>query len=156
MKSRISTICAVLLAAASCVPVLSAQSNVNLKMRVPFPFQYGTVQFAPGLCQGDMLNPETLRLTCGSRTSIKIAVYGTLPLTSRTSFAVFKKYGNRYFLEEIRLSDARITIIESQAEKHAARELEARGESPSLVEVGLLEKLPASHGRRISRSSTNS
>jgi len=73
---------------------------------------------------------------------MKIAVYGTLPVTSRTSFAVFKKYGNRYFLEEIQLSDSHIKIIESQAERHAARELLARGETPSLVEVALLKSLP--------------
>lgn len=141
MKSRISAMCAVLLAAASCVPVLSAQTQVHLKMQVPFAFQYGTMQFAPGLCRGDMPNPVILRLTCGSRTVMKIADYGTLPVTSRTSFAVFKKYGNRYFLEEIQLSDSHIRIIESQAERHAARELLARGETPSLVEVALLKNL---------------
>lgn len=142
MKSRIFTMCAVLLAAASCVPVLSAQDQVHLNMQVPFAFQYGTVRFAPGLCRGDMPNPVILRLTCGSHAVMKIAVYGTLPVTSPASFAVFKKYGNRYFLEEIQLADSHITIIESQAEKRAARELATRGGSPSLVEVALLEKLP--------------
>lgn len=142
MKSHIRLMCAVLLAVASCAPVLSAQTDTHLKMQVPFAFQYGPTYFAPGMCRGDMPNPMILRLTCGSRTAMKIAVYGTHSASSQASFALFKKYGDRYFLEEIQTADAHITIIESKTEKRAARELAAKGGSPTLVEVALLEKLP--------------
>lgn len=141
MKSHIRGISAILLAIISFAPALCAQSKIDAEMQVPFAFQYGAQRFAPGSCQIRNIGPYILQLRCGSSSAAAMVRYDIDYRAPRTGSALFRKYGDRYFLEEIRTaaSPARIRIYQSKWQKQAARELEARNEAATLVELALVE-----------------
>jgi hypothetical protein len=59
---------------------------------------------------------------------------------ARTSVVIFKKYGDRYFLEQVREAGAvtHIDVLQSQAEKRATRELASRGTEATQIALALL------------------
>ena len=141
MKSHVRRLVAVLLAVGSCVPALCAESKSHLTMRVPFAFQFGAQRFAPGTCRIYDVTPYVLQLKCGSSLGTAMVRDDIDFRTVRPGYALFRKYGDRYFLVEIRPSNstARVRIYESGWEKQAARELEAERRSPTLVKLALIE-----------------
>lgn len=141
LKSPLRTLFAVLLAAGSGVPALHAQSQLNLKMKVPFAFQYGEQRLAPGTYRMNMMDPYVMQLQSGSHSARAMVSCWIEPGSVRTGHALFRKHGDRYFLEEIwaASSGAHLRIYQSVREKRADRELESEGEGPAQVQLSLLE-----------------
>ena len=119
MKSsfRITALATLVAALASLYPAMHAQTTLNGSVNVPFSFDYGTKHFAPGAYTLTMYSHDCL-IVRSSRSH-----YGTMALV-RTDFELtgpevsqvtFRKYGDRYFLEEVLATDGEhITVIESK------------------------------------------
>ena len=148
MKSHIRILSAVLLAVAFSVPALYAQSDLNVQMKVPFAFQYSAQRFAPGTCRMNMAGQFILVLRCGSTSAMAMVQLEVDPRPAGSAYALFRKHGDRYFLEQIWPGvHTHLTVYESQLEKRSAREVEAKGGgAPTLVEVALVQPVsPVKH-----------
>jgi hypothetical protein len=143
MKSNLRTIAlAALVAVASSAPALHAQDSlIYARVNVPFSFDYGTTHFAHGTYILSMNRDNTVLTVRNNASSARvIAQLGFDPTPVKTSHVTFRKYGDRYFLEEIAIagSDSRVSVRESKAEKNAARELASRGADATQVALALL------------------
>ncbi len=141
MKSSIRNFAvATFVALASLAPAMHAQlATDSARVNVPFSFDYGKTHFAHGVYTITMTGMNVL--TVRSRTESAMAVVRTAfdPGRRVTSQAIFKKYGDRWFLEEVRIAGGPdITVNESAAEKSAASELAQRGSQPATLALAFL------------------
>lgn len=141
LKSPLRSLFAVLLAAGSGASALHAQSQLNLKMKVPFAFQYGEQRLAPGTYRMNMMDSYVLQLQSGPHSARAMVSCWIESRSVRTGHALFRKHGDRYFLEEIWVasSGAHLRIHQSVREKRAGQELASEGEGPDQVQLSLLE-----------------
>jgi hypothetical protein len=142
MKSNIRTIAlATLVAIASLSQTLHAQTlAVPVRVDVPFSFDYGSQHFGHGVYVL-RTNTEHVLIVRSNRNSGMAMVQNSYdPTPAKTSVVVFKKYGDRYFLQEVRMAGAanHIDVIQSQAERRATRELASRGTEATQVALALL------------------
>lgn len=146
----IGLISAGLLATGPLAATLHAQINSPYaQVVVPFSFDYGTTHFGAGTYTIDTTRSNVLILRGRSH---QVAMVFARPEYARqsvkASHVVFEKYGDRFFLTEVWTASRStyLTVYESEAEKHAAREMASRGTSPARVEEALLIAPHASNG----------
>ncbi|MFZ0274943.1 MAG: hypothetical protein WB524_05960 [Acidobacteriaceae bacterium] len=147
MTSNLRSIAlAALVAVASLSQTLHAQSDlIHSQVTVPFSFDYGKAHFGQGTYVINMIDQNVLSIrTVEGKTTMVMAQLSFEPSAAKSSVVTFKKYGDRYFLEEVSIagSDAHVSVYESQAEKHAARELAMRGQEATQVALALLPQHP--------------
>jgi hypothetical protein len=143
MKSsfRIIALATLVATFASLSPAMHAQTKLTASVNVPFPFDYGTKHYAPGVYALKMDNPNFLLIDSRNGGGMAIVQTGSEPNSSGGNQVIFRKYGDRYFLAEVLLADRgdRITVFESKAEKRAAnREQVMNGTAPTQVALALL------------------
>ncbi len=142
MKSsfRITALATLVAALALLTPAMHAQTTLTVRVNVPFAFDYGTTHFAPGAYTLTMDSADSLIVRgtrVGAIANVETAMDSTRPGTSQ---AIFSKYGDRYFLEEVVIANGKhITVNESNAERRAAnREFVMSGSKPSQVALTLV------------------
>lgn len=144
MTSQIRTIAlAALVAIASLTPALHAQNTIRAQVTVPFSFDYGTTHFGRGtyIISMNGENAMVVRNRETSQTAMILAQLNESPVLASNSQVTFKRYGDRWFLEQVSIagSGTSASAYESKAEQHAARELASRGgEGPVQVALALL------------------
>ena len=142
MKSALRTIAlAALVSVAFVAPALRAQDRPIARVNVPFSFDYGMAHFPRGTYTLIMTSPDILliRNNAGAAIHVVQTAWGRAQANG-SSRVVFNQYGDRYFLEQVMISGSGIRIIvpESNAEKHATRELVLRGAQENQVAVAFL------------------
>jgi hypothetical protein len=147
MKSGIRTSSIRTIALATLVSIASLSQTLHAQITspaarvdVPFSFDYGTTHFSSGVYILTMngQNLLTVRHYDRAATAMVRADWSMTP--ARTSVVIFKKYGDRYFLEQVREAGAvtHIDVLQSQAEKRATRELASRGTEATQIALALL------------------
>jgi hypothetical protein len=122
MHSRLVTAFATAAALATIAPA-QAQTEVHLMARVPFAFAVGNANLPSDTYNLTRMNGHREMLFLrGERTGALVrADEVRLPRTDAQPSLVFHRYGNQYFLREIRWEDtARLDLPETKAERDAA------------------------------------
>jgi hypothetical protein len=86
---------------------LSSQAQgpgVIVRMNVPFGFETGTRHFAAGVYTIRMENAHALLIRGVSTSGLALASIEDNGVAAKAGKAVFKRYGDRYFLREISLA----------------------------------------------------
>lgn len=120
--SRLVTAFAAVAALATVAPAL-AQTEVHLTARVPFAFTVGDASLPGDTYNLSRMNGHREMLFLrGDRTGALVrAEEVRLPRTDAEPSLVFHRYGDQYFLREIRWEDtARLDFPETTAERTAA------------------------------------
>jgi hypothetical protein len=120
--SRLVTTFAAVAALATVAPAV-AQTEVHLVARVPFAFSVGNANLPSDTYHLSRMNGHREMLFLrGDRTGALVRVDETrLPRTDVEPSLVFHRYGDQYFLREIRWEDtARLDLPETKAERDAA------------------------------------
>ena len=120
--SRLVTAFAAVAALATVAPVL-AQTEVHLVARVPFAFTVGNANLPGDTYNLSRMNGHREMVVLrGDRTGALVRVNEErLPRTDAEPSLVFHRYGDQYFLREIRWEDsARLDLPETKAERNAA------------------------------------
>ena len=146
MKSsfRITALATLVAAIASLTPAMHAQMNLTARVDVPFQFDYGKKHFGPGVYTISKDGPNFLTvLSRNGGGAMAIVQTDSEPNLRSGEKVIFHKYGDRYFLAEVLIADRgeRITVSESNAEKHADREYREQiknGLAPTQVALTLL------------------
>ena len=144
MKSILRTLAlATLAATASLSLTLHAQTSlIHAQVTVPFSFDYGTTHFGQGTYIIAMIGDNTLLLRNRASTQSGMAVIQTSfdPTPAKKGVVTFRKYGDRYFLEEVSIagSETHVSVYQPKAERNAVRELASRGEEGTQVALALL------------------
>jgi len=144
MTSQIRNIAlAALVAAASLAPALHAQNSIiHARVNVPFSFDYGTTHFSRGTYVITMSGDDALlvRNRMTSQSAMVLARLDESPIPADASLVTFKKYGDRWFLENVQIAGngTSVSVYESKAERQAAQELASRGQDATQVALALL------------------
>ncbi len=142
MKSNIRAfVVTALFAATSLVPAVHAQTGTVVKVNVPFAFDCGPSHFAPGTYTLNMIRMNTMLVRSPHNAGLVMTESDYSLKPNKTGIAVLRKYGDRYFLEELWLPDSttHIKVYESKWERRAATELASEGRNPSTIELALLD-----------------
>jgi hypothetical protein len=121
---------------------LHAQSTaLEGGFNIPFSFDCGDAHLSPGVYILTIKDGRVLTLRSSRNYTVMAIVrtgYGRR--STETSQASFEKYGDRYFLREIRIGGSLMTswVNESSSEKRAAREFRVRGQAGTQVALTLL------------------
>jgi hypothetical protein len=110
------------------------------KINVPFAFETGSGHhFAPGVYSVRMVSLHTLLLRGDSDSALTTASAEDNDQPAKTGKAIFRKYGNQYFLSQITVAGrSRLVCFEhSKAESRA--QVAAERTPPTNVELALLE-----------------
>jgi hypothetical protein len=145
MKSNLRTIVlASLVAIASLSQTLHAQTSFAARVDVPFSFDYGTKHFAHGVYTLSMDGQHTLTLRSNASVATAMVQMSYDPTPTKNSVVVFKKYGDRYFPDEVSIAgvETEIDVFQTREERRAARQLRASGEKPVQVALALLPATP--------------
>lgn len=147
MTSKIHTFAlATLLAVASLTPAMHAQEIIRATVTVPFSFDYGTTHFGRGTYVITMNGQNTLlvRNRATSQAAWAMVQMQFNPTAQKASLVTFKKYGDRYFLEDVSIagSGTSVSVYESKPERQAAQELAQRGTEATQVALALLPVNP--------------
>jgi hypothetical protein len=137
MHSRLVTAFATAAAFATIAPAY-AQTEVHLIARVPFAFTVGGANLPSDTYRLSRMNGHREMLFLrGDRTGALVrADEVRLPRTDTEPSLVFHRYGNQYFLREIRWEDtARLDLPETKAERDAAKGRADRAASMEKVTV---------------------
>jgi hypothetical protein len=121
--SRLVTAFAAVASFAAVAPAL-AQQDVRLVAHVPFAFAVGEANLPSDTYHLSRLNGHReLLLLRGDRTGAVVRTDEVrLPRTDSEPSLVFHRYGNQYFLRQIRWEDtARLDVPETKAERQAAK-----------------------------------
>lgn len=142
MKSQVPTICvAVLAAVASLLPTVHAQTSAVYRIEVPFEFNAGKSHLGPGTYTITADEPHhTLMIQNEMQSLLVLTQVSYDPGRSGNSKAVFKKYGDRFFFEELDMGGhaTNMYLSVSQAERRAARELARQGKQPTELALAVL------------------
>ena len=132
---------AAVLAVAPLSPALHGQDvGMVAKMNVPFAFETASGHhFAPGVYSLRMENLHSLLIRGDSDSALTMTTVEDNAHTAKTGKAIFRKYGNQYFLGEI--TDAGrsrcLHFAKSKAENRV--QIAAEKTPPTNVELALLE-----------------
>lgn len=143
MTSQIRTIAlAALVAIASLTPALHAQNTLRIQVDVPFSFDYGTTHFGQGtyIIAMDGEHALVVRNRATQQSAMVIARVEYSPDMAQASQVLFRKVGDRWFLESFTLAgrENSVSARDPKAERQAARELASRGTEASQVALALL------------------
>ena len=143
MTSQIRNIAlAALVAIASLAPALHAQnSTIHARVDVPFSFDYGTTHFGRGtyiITMNDQALVVRNRMT--SQSAMVMARLDESPIPANSSLVTFKKYGDRWFLEQVQIAgdSTSVSVYESKQERQASQELASRGGEATQIALALL------------------
>ena len=95
------------------VPLIAAaqmRPDQKIVTQVPFKFMAGAAEIPAGECAVQLLDEKTGVLTVGNREgkrSIYVLTVANLGRKSPNTAMVFHRYGDRYFLAELRIEDSR-------------------------------------------------
>jgi hypothetical protein len=138
LKFRASIFTAIL-ALAPLSPALHAQGEFA-QVNVPFAFETGSGHYPAGVYTVSMETPSILMIRGASKSGLVMmkAVEDNGQRTKR-GMAIFHKYGNRYFLNEISATGEtrHLHLQPSKAEKQM--EIGANKTAPSTTEVALID-----------------
>jgi hypothetical protein len=144
LKFRASIFTAVL-ALAPLSPASHAQAGDKFaRVNVPFAFETGSGQYPAGVYTLGMDSPSILIIRGAARSGLAMMkVVEDRGQRTKPGVAIFHKYGNRYFLEEISATgeSRHIHLQPSKAEKQAQKQMETAAvkTAPANLEVALLE-----------------
>lgn len=132
---------AALAATAMLSPALHAQIPDGMQVKVPFAFNFGVQQFAPGTYSVSMLYDNVLCVRNGAKAGLAAVQSGTNSRGPNANYLIFRKYGDRYFLAEYHPfhSATLIRIPESRSERGVAREFARNKSDQKNVRLALLE-----------------
>lgn len=115
-------------------PALKAQMTGTVAVaNIPFAFQVGSQPLPAGKYILEMEGSSILLIKGDTRSAI-LTVYGTsVKKSSPSSFIAFNRYGNRYFLRNVRFAgdDLLRASIESKAERRMQQQVVASNNSHS-------------------------
>jgi hypothetical protein len=134
MKSHVHTICVAFLAAATLSATVHAQTTAVYRVEVPFEFNCGKNHLGPGTYTITADEPHhTLMIQNEAQSLLVLAQVSYDPGRVGSSKAVFKKYGDLFFFEELKMrgSATDMYLSVSAAERRAARELARQGKQPT-------------------------
>jgi hypothetical protein len=140
LKFRVSIFTAIL-AIAPLSPASHAQSGEEFaRVNVPFAFETGSGHYPAGVYTIRMETPFILMIRGVSRSGIatmKPVEYSGHP--AKRGVAVFHRYGNRYFLNEVSATgeSRHLYLLPSKAEKQM--QIAASKTAPANLEVALIE-----------------
>lgn len=125
-------------------PALKAQTLERpVTANIPFSFQIGSNHYAPGKYRVQMQNDHIMLVQGASGSGCMLLVnVDSARQASADSKLVFHRYGNHYFLSELRVAGNKdfLKAPRSKAERAAQREDEASNRNGSLnAEVALLD-----------------
>ena len=95
------------------VPLIAAAQmtpNKKIVTEVPFKFMAGAVEIPAGECTVQLLDDKSAFLMVANRaakSSVYVLTLADLGSKSPNNAMVFHRYGDRYFLAELRLEDSR-------------------------------------------------
>lgn len=143
MTSQIRNIAlAALVAVASLAPALHAQhSSIHARVDVPFSFDYGTTHFGRGTYVISMNDGAlVVRNSITSQSAMVIARFDESSMPANASLVTFKKYGDRWFLENVQIAGntTSVSAYQSKAERQAEQLLASRGQEATQVALALL------------------
>jgi hypothetical protein len=147
MKSMLRTFALATLAITACLSqTMHAQTQIRAQVTVPFSFDYGTTHFGQGTYIITTVDQNVLLVRNSASNQSGMALTQTQwdPIAAKASLVTFRKYGDRYFLDEVSIAGrgSHVTVYERKAEKQAARELAMRGEEGTQVALALLPEHP--------------
>jgi hypothetical protein len=144
MKSTIRTIAlATFVSIASLCPALHAQTTPLGRFSVPFSFNCGNSHLSAGVYDVTVDDGGVLVLRSDNYAIMTLARLSFDPASSKVNTAIFKKYGDRYFLEQIAtLDNLDADIGVSKSEKQAAREWASLGQKGTQVALVSLPTRP--------------
>jgi hypothetical protein len=132
---------AAVLAVAPLSPALHGQDvGMVAKVNVPFAFETASGHhFAPGVYSVRMESVHTLLIRGDSDSALTMTTVEDNAETAKTGKAIFRRYGNQYFLSEITVAgrSREMHFAKSKAESRA--EIAAEKTPPTNVELALLE-----------------
>jgi hypothetical protein len=138
---KLSLIAAVLTLAST--STLHAQTSSSLvRVKVPFAFEVGSTQFAPGVYTIGILNRSTLYVRGTDSSAVASMQYGDNGKIIADSRVVFQRIGSQYFLSEVWSSGTTEHLIAypSKAEKQAQRLEAANHPAAPGVEIAVAQK----------------
>jgi hypothetical protein len=110
-------------------------------MVVPFEFSYGAMHLGPGAYRitADPLR-HTLMIRNEAQSVIALVQVSDHRGTADTSAVLFRKYGDRYFFEELKLAGGTTgwSMPASGAQRRAARELARQRKEPTALALAVL------------------
>ncbi len=136
----VATVAATLVAIASLSSTLHAQTNlINLRVNVPFSFNYGETHFASGTYALKMDDRGRLTIHNDKQLATELVQPAYDPALANSSVVIFRKYRNEYFLDQVSMAGShdRAAVSESKEEKRAAQELAAEGAAATEVTLAL-------------------
>lgn len=142
MKTNIRTVAIAAVATiASLCPALHAQTGwTTARVNVPFSFDYGMRHFERGSYTLSVSGSRvlTVRGSGGVASAMMQPSYNPTGSDPTVIKVEFRKYGDRYFLTEVLSAYNEIDVLESQAERRAARGLAMHGAQPETVALLLV------------------
>lgn len=146
MKLNLNVVAvAILVSVGSWAQTAQAQGGALMyaQVTVPFSFDFGAAHFSEGVYDIRLEN-HVLMIRNGRKAGLVLIQPEHDPTPMSRTAVGFRKYGNRYFLNELWIANAHLHVIlpQSQGEKHAAREWATRGEIPAELAVALLPERP--------------
>jgi hypothetical protein len=131
---------AAVLAVAPLSPALHAQYvGVLAKVNVPFAFEASGTKFSPGVYTINIENPNTLLILGGSEAALVMTRVEDNGQPEKTGKAIFKRYGNQYFLSEITVAGKSRHLHFANSKRQNRMQIAANKTAPTNVEVALLE-----------------
>jgi hypothetical protein len=144
MKTSIRTIAlAALVSIASLCPALHAQTTQLGRFNIPFSFDCGRSHVSAGVYDLTVEDGGVLTLRSGKYVVATLTRLSFDPAASKVNTAIFHKYGDRYFLEQIATADnLDADVLVSKSQKQAAREWASLGQTGTEVALVALSTGP--------------
>lgn len=143
MKTTIRTFALAALVSIASLPALHAQTTALGRYNIPFSFDCGSRHLSAGVYTLTVDEGGVLTLSSSNYAVMTIARLSFDPTAATVNTATFKKYGDRYFLEQIVTADNLDTTIGvSKFEKQAAREWASLGQKGTQVALTALPTGP--------------
>jgi hypothetical protein len=118
---------------------LGQDAGMVAQVNVPFDFQTDSQHFAPGLYRIRMENAYTVQIQGASESWLVMVRAEDNAQAVKTGKAVFHRYGNQYFLNEITVagSSRHVHLNASKAERQMR--IVHNNQAPAAVELSLLQ-----------------
>ncbi len=126
----VATICVIVVALATffAQPAAKAQAlSSAVVAKIPFAFQIGSYHLPAGTYNVQMVGSDFLWVKSDADSVVMVVVKDSGNRPSADSAVVFHRYGNRYFLREVRAAGEEdfLWCNETKAERHAKLEEDA-------------------------------
>jgi hypothetical protein len=108
------------------------------RMDVPFSFETGAKHFAPGVYTIRMQNAHALLIRGLSTSGLALASIEDNGVAAKAGKAVFQRYGNRYFLQEVQIAGKSRHLPLPPTKKQDQLETASQRNMPGPVETALL------------------